>query len=175
MTTPPPLAPWLPANTAPHVAAVVRHALARVGVCEMPLGSNRSGLIDEWARNAGAALGSFWCANFATECWRAAGLPTAGKGKDPSCDLLMAWAKATGRWSTTSSLGALVFYGPHADDATHVAVVVRLSPVTLVVGGNERFGAVASRNGVAVQLRAEQRTDILGYAHPFPRDVAVAA
>jgi hypothetical protein len=39
MTPVPPLAPWMPADTAPHVAAVVRHALARVGVCEMPLES----------------------------------------------------------------------------------------------------------------------------------------
>lgn len=172
----PVLAPWLPASTAPVVADVVRHALARVGVCEMPLGSNRSTLIDEWAREAGAALGSFWCANFATKVWRAAGLPTAGRGVDPSCDLLMAWAKRTGRWSQTPALGALVFYGPHEKDATHVAVVVRLSPVVLVVGGNERFGAVASRNGVAVQLRAEQRTDILGYALPLVEmDGAVAA
>jgi hypothetical protein len=172
MASVPTLAPWLPANTAPHVAAVVRHALARVGVCEMPLGSNRSGLIDEWAREAGAALGSFWCANFATKCWRDAGLPTAGKGKDPSCDLLMAWAKATGRWSKVPTLGALTFYGPHEADATHVAVVVRLSPVVLVVGGNERFGAVASRNGVAVQLRPEERRDILGYALPVLESAA---
>lgn len=164
----PALAPWLPAATDPAVAAVVRHAIARVGVCEMPLGSNRSGLIDEWAREAGAPVGSFWCANFATKCWRDAGLPTAGRGHDPSCDRLMAWAKATGRWSATPALGAIAFYGPHEADATHVALVVRLSPVVLVVGGNERFGAVASRNGVAVQLRAEARTDILGYAHPFP-------
>ncbi len=164
----PDLAPWLPSATDARVAAVVRHALARVGVCEMPLGSNRSTLIDEWAREAGAELGSFWCANLATKVWRAAGLPTAGKGKDPSCDLLMHWAKDTQRWSTTPALGALVFYGPNANDATHVAVVVRLSPAALVVGGNERWGALASRNGVAVQLRAEQRTDILGYAHPFP-------
>jgi len=164
----PALAPWLPATTPSDVAAIVRHALARVGVCEMPLGSNRSTLIDEWARAAGAELGSFWCANFATAVWRAAGVETAGKGNDPSCDLLMAWAKQTGRWSASPALGALVFYGPKATDATHVAVVVRLSPAVLVVGGNERWGAVASRNGVAVQLRAEQRTDILGYAHPAP-------
>lgn len=160
----PDLAPWLPAATDESVAAVVRHAIARVGVCEMPLGSNRSTLIDEWAREAGAELGSFWCANFATKCWRDAGLPTAGKGKDPSCDDLMAWAKATQRWSSVPSLGALVFYGPNANDATHVAIVVRTSPAVLVVGGNERWGAIASRNGVAVQLRAEARTDILGYA-----------
>lgn len=160
----PALAPWIPDGTDPAVAAVVRHALARVGVCEMPLGSNRSTLIDEWAREAGAALGSFWCANFATKVWRDAGLPTAGKGKDPSCDELMAWAKATQRWSATPSLGALVFYGSKPTDAQHVAVIVRTSPAILVVGGNERWGALASRNGVAVQLRAEQRTDILGYA-----------
>lgn len=150
------------------VAAVVRHALARVGVCEMPLGSNRSTLLDEWAREAGAELGSYWCANFATKVWRSAGLPTAGKGKDPSCDQLMAWAKSTKRWATSPALGALVFYGPNPNDATHVAVVVRTSPAILVVGGNERWGAVASRNGVAVQLRADARTDVLGYAHPFP-------
>jgi hypothetical protein len=160
----PALAPWVPARTDARVAAVVRHAIARLGVCEMPLGSNRSAVIDEWAREAGAELGSYWCANFATKVWRAAGLATAGKGKDPSCDLLMQWAQTTQRWSATPSLGALVFYGPTATDATHVAIVVRLSPAVLVVGGNERWGAVASRNGVAVQLRAEARTDILGYA-----------
>lgn len=178
MTRRPPLiepeplsAPWLPAATPEHIARIVRHALARVGVCEMPLGSNRSTLIDEWAREAGAPLASYWCANFATKTWRAAGVPTAGRGLDPSCDALMAWAQRTGRWSPTPSLGAITFYGTPAD-ATHVAVVVRLSPALLVVGGNERFGAIASRNGVAVQLRPEERRDVLGYALPLLEDAA---
>jgi hypothetical protein len=164
----PTLAPWVPQVTDRSVAAIVRHAVARLGICEMPLGSNRSTVIDQWAREAGAELGSFWCANFATAVWRSAGVETAGKGRDPSCDQLMKWAKDTGRWSEQPTLGAIVFYGPHDADATHVAIVVRLSPATLVVGGNERWGATASRNGVAVQLRVEQRQDILGYAHPFP-------
>lgn len=170
MTPPtlPPLAPWIPAGTDPRIAAAVRYALACVGVCEMPLGSNRGVEVDEWNRLSGAALASFWCASFVSSVWRFHGLATAGKGKDPSCDALMAAAKASQRWSKVPALGALVFYGPTAEDAQHVAMVVRTSPVLLVVGGNERLGAVSSRNGVAVQLRAEQRPDILGYAHPLP-------
>jgi len=164
----PPLAPWIPAGTDPRVAAAVRLALANVGVCEMPLGSNRGVEVDNWNRVAGAAVASFWCASFASTMWRASRLETAGKGKDPSCDELMAFAKKTNRWSAKPALGALTFYGPTSTDAQHVALVVRTSPVLLVVGGNERLGAVSSRNGVAVQLRAEQRPDILGYAHPLP-------
>lgn len=167
----PALAPWIPAGTDAKVAAVVRHALACVGICESPLGSNRGVEVDEWNRLGGAAFASFWCASFASFVWRSSGLATAGKGKDPSCDALMTFAKASGRWSKTPALGALVFYGPNPNDAQHIAIVVRTSPVLLVVGGNERLGATSSRNGVAVQLRAEQRTDILGYALPF----AVAA
>lgn len=164
----PALAPWLPVGTDARVAAVVRHALACVGVCESPLGSNRGVEVDEWNRLSGAALASFWCASFASFVWRANGLATAGKGKDPSCDELMKFAKASGRWSKSPALGALVLYGPIPTDAQHVAIVVRTSPVLLVVGGNERLGATSSRNGVAVQLRAEQRTDILGYVHALP-------
>jgi len=164
----PSAAAWLPETLDPHAAAVVRHALARVGVCEVPLGSNRGELVDQWNREAGAPLASFWCASFASAMWRYAGLPTAGKGKNPSCDELMKFARDSGRWATRPALGALVFYGPHAKDATHVALVVRVSPSVLVVGGNERMGAKASRNGVAVSLREEEREDILGYAHPWP-------
>lgn len=164
----PVLAPWLPAGTDPKVVDLVRRTIASVGVCEAPLGSNRGLEVDEWNRRAGAAPASFWCASFAAAMWRDAGLPTAGRGRDPSCDQLMAWAKATGRWSARPALGAITFYGPVPHDAQHVAIVVRTSPALLVVGGNERLGAASSRNGVAVQLRAEQRTDILGYAWPFP-------
>jgi hypothetical protein len=162
------LATWLPATTDAAVAAIVRHALSRVGVCEAPLGSNRGPEVDAWNREGGADLAAFWCASFAAAMWRYAGFPTAGKGKDPNCDALMGWAKATGRWSALPALGALTFYGPKPTDATHVAIIVRTSPAILVVGGNERFGAIASRNGVAVQLRPEERKDILGYAHPYP-------
>lgn len=164
----PSLAPWLPAGTDERIAYVVRYALSRVGVCESPLGSNTGAEVDEWNRLSGAARASFWCASFASSVWRSGRLATAGKGRDPSCDELMNFAKSSKRWSKTPALGALVFYGPNAEDAQHIAIVVRTSPVLLVVGGNERLGAVSSRNGVAVQLRAEQRPDILGYAHPFP-------
>lgn len=162
------LAPWLPATTDPAVAGIVRHALARVGVCEAPLGSNRGPEVDAWNREAGADLAAFWCASFGSAMWRYAGFPTPGKGKDPSCDELMSWAKETRRWSAVPALAAFTFYGPKATDATHVSIIVRTSPAILVVGGNERFGAIASRNGVAVQLRPEERKDILGYAHPYP-------
>ena len=165
------LAPWIPAGTDSRVASAVRLALANVGVCEMPLGSNRGVEVDEWNRLSGAAVASFWCASFVSSIWRANKLETAGKGKDPSCDELMTFAKRSNRWSDKPALGALTFYGPSPTDAQHVALVVRTSPVLLVVGGNERLGAVSSRNGVAVQLRAEQRPDILGYAHPLPLGV----
>ena len=169
----PTLAAWLPTNTHPQVAVMIRRAVACVGVCEYPLGANRGTEVDAWNLAGGAPVASYWCASFATAMWRDSGLQTAGKGKDPSCDDLMAWAKATKRWSDKSALGALVFYGPKPEpgkpvDAQHVGIIVRTSPAILVVGGNERWGAVASRNGVAVQLRAEERRDILGYAHPFP-------
>ena len=159
---------WLPETLEPHALAVCRHALSRVGVCEVPLGSNRGELVDQWNREAGAPPASFWCASFASAMWRYAGLPTPGKGKNPNCDELMKFMKETGRWSMRPALGGMVFYGPHAGDSTHVALSVRLAPASLVVGGNERIGAKASRNGVAVSLREEAREDILGYGHPWP-------
>lgn len=163
----PTLAAWLPANTDPQVAVAIRRALACVGVCEYPLGANRGTEVDAWNLAGGAPVASFWCASFAMAMWRDSGLETAGKGKDPSCDALMAWGKATKRWSDKPALGALTLYGV-PKDANHVAIIVRMSPAIIVVGGNERWGAVSSRNGVAVQLRAEARTDILGYIHPYP-------
>src|ERR1041385_4464450 len=44
------------------VQRAVSFALANVGVCEDPIGSNRGPEIDAWAEEFGSPLGSFWCA-----------------------------------------------------------------------------------------------------------------
>lgn len=42
----------------------LEHAIARLGVTEQPLGSNRGPLIDKWNRAANGLVGEPWCMSF---------------------------------------------------------------------------------------------------------------
>jgi len=143
-------APWLDGTEDPDAKRVILRAMMDLGIAEMPLGSNRSPRIDEYNRAAGVpeelirAGKAYWCCSWATAMDRECGLPTAGKGKDGSCDEVMKWCKATGRWSKAPSLGAYAFYGT-PQDAHHVSKIVRLNPL-LEVGGNQKLGGSFSRD-----------------------------
>src|SRR5258706_4960054 len=49
-------------QVSPSVRRALDFALSNIGVCEIPAGSNRGPEIDDWAREFGSPLGSFWCA-----------------------------------------------------------------------------------------------------------------
>lgn len=157
----------------PDTSAALRaieEARRCVGVCEEPPSSNRGPEIDAWNRTAGVpedwitAGKGYWCASFVTHCWHVAGLTTPAKGAAASCDGWMAWAKQTGRWSSEPVLGAAVLYGKPGD-ASHIGLVVRLSPAVLSIEGNTTLDGY-SRNGELVTLKAVRNARVLGYAHP---------
>ncbi len=158
-------APWLGVN---HPAMdVVLRALADIGVCEDPPGSNRGPQVDAYNQAAGAPIGSYWCASAVGRWWRDAGW--AVPPGYASCDHWMQWAKDHGRFSAVPVVGAAVLYGVPGD-ARHIGLIVRVSPLVLSVEGNTtvegaNFGA--SRNGVAVSLKEVTKADpVLGYVHP---------
>ncbi len=159
---------WLPATVSRQAEIVVREACAALGTLEDPPGTNRGPEIDEWNRRAGVPVGSYWCAAFAGEMWRRAGVePPPGYA---ACDRLMAWGRATGRWTEhVPTLGALVLYGVPGD-ARHVGIVVRTAPLVLSVEGNTTVeGSRLERNGTAVALKLVTADDpVLGYVHLTP-------
>jgi hypothetical protein len=157
------LAAWLPADTSPLRAGIVRRALCDVGICETPPGSNRSGRIDEYVRAVGSPLGSYWCACAVAAWWREAGAWTPPHSAG-SCDEWLTWAKATGRYHTAPALGAAVLYGKPGD-ASHIGVIVRVTPLLLAVEGNTALEGF-SRNGVAVDLKLVSGRAVLGYVYP---------
>lgn len=174
------LAGWLPGDTDPRIAQVVRSALADVGQVEEPLGSNRSAMIDAVNRRAGLWQSylesgeAYWCASWCYDVWATAGLFGADpahatdRPKHPyNCDSWAQWAKITWRWEARPTLGAVIVYGTPGD-ATHQGIVVRTDPLLLTVEGNTTAGPGYSRNGVAVDLKAPDKTRILGYVHPYP-------
>lgn len=160
------LARWLPdATTSDLNRRIVKRALLDIGVCEIPPGSNRSGVIDAYNVAAKAPVGSYWCAAAVAAWWRDAGADTPGW--PAGCDEWMEWAMATRRWSTQPVPGVAVVYGKR-DDATHIGVIVRVEPMLLSVEGNASVGNHFSRNGVAVDLKAPELARVLGYVHPRP-------
>lgn len=158
------LARWLPDATPALHRRIVERAIADIGILEMPPGSNRSGVIDEYNRLAGVPVGSYWCASAVGAWWRDAGAPFLPPGY-ASCDRWMAWARSTGRWTGTPVPGAAVVYG-QPGDASHIGVVIRTDPILLSIEGNTTLGGEYSRNGVAVDLKAVNLTRLLGFVLP---------
>lgn len=160
-------APWLPIGTPVEVERVIARARRDVvAVVEIPPGSNRSTVIDEYNARAHVPPGSYWCASAVAAWWEDAGLPVpAGRA---SCDAWAGWAKATGRWSDHPALGAAILYGVPGD-ASHIGLVARVLPVMLVIEGNTTIDPGYSRNGIAVMVKQvdPKSPRILGYVLPF--------
>jgi len=161
-----PPARWLASDTPPQVRQVIVRALADIGICEMPEGSNRSGVIDGYNTRAGAALGSYWCAS-ALACWAwDCGLWAPPRGRAPSCDEWVRHAKLAGRWHDSPLPGRAVIYhaAGNPSDANHCGLVVRALPVLLSVEGNTTVGGTqVERNGYAVALKRVNTSRVLGY------------
>lgn len=145
---------------------MVLRALADVGLCEIPPGSNRSPTIDEYNRRAGAVAGSYWCAS-ALFCWaQDCGLWTPPRGLAPSCDEWVKAAQREGRWTFAPRVGYAVFYHSPSNqlDAVHCGLVVRTVPLEFSVEGNTSIGgSTVTRNGVAVGLKMVNSVRLMGY------------
>jgi hypothetical protein len=154
------LCAWAPGTTPAVALRVAKRALLDIGLCEIPPGSNRSPRIDEYVSAVGSPPGSFWCAAAVAAWFREAGamLPPSSAG---SCDVWMGWAKFRGLWRVNPAIGDAVVYGTPTD-ATHIGVVVRVTPLELAVEGNTALEQY-SRNGVAVDLKLVNPARVVGY------------
>lgn len=155
---------WLPHDTPDLQRNIIDRALLDVCICETPLGSNRSGVIDSYNNAVGVPAGSYWCASAVSAWWREAGADVPGAQGSASCDTWMAWAKKSGRWSETPSYGAAVLYGTDAD-AHHIGVIVRLEPALFSLEGNTSIGGF-DRNGIVVALKLVDTKRVVGYVTP---------
>lgn len=154
-------APWLDAANSTDLERLVAwRALQDIGIVEEPLGSNRGRRIDAMARRAGSPLGSYWCALWVGEVLADCGLGVpAGYG---SCDAWRPWARP----GLPETHVAVVMYGT-ASDYEHIGLQVRKTPLRLTVEGNRGLRGSGTRNGVAVDLDAIARDDLIAHV-PLP-------
>ena len=161
-------------ESACRAGLAVERALRDVFLMENPPGSNRSLSIDDYNKRAGAPLGSPYCASAATAWWEDVGLDVPPKDR-ASCDVLYRWALETGRFHHAPLVGSLILYGTGAKDnpATHVGIVIRLTPVLMTFEANTSLDGQFNREGVAFDRKVIDRLStrpILGYvwAQPTP-------
>jgi hypothetical protein len=160
---------WLPKTLPLMQRIIVERALRDIGMLEDPPGSNRGKDIDTLNDRAKVPHGSYWCASWAGSVWADAGAEIpAGYA---SCDMWLAWAKKTNRWTLhTAAPGCCVLYGVPGD-AKHIGIVIRtdIPSMVLTVEGNTTVeGSTFERNGTAVALKVITKHDpVLGYVHPL--------
>lgn len=154
----PTLGGWMDAsNSSDKGRAVIYRSMHDVGVVEVPLGSNRGVRIDRYVRRGGGALGSYWCAFWAGAIYADCGLKIPRD--HGACDSWLPFLKADHQ----PRPGDIILYGPSLQDAQHIGIVARVSPVLLTIEGNRGLRGGRTRNGVAVQIDEPTRSDILGY------------
>lgn len=158
---------WLGPDISPLQAAIVEAARDRIGICEDPLGSNSSPEIDAMMDEFGIPRHQPWCAAFTGAVFHACGAAVPSTGPFiSSCDQWLVWAKKEQRFTTTPTPGAAVLYGK-GDDAQHIGIVARVTPMVLTIEGNRGFGT-ATREGLAVDLGPVAAGWVLGYVTPRP-------
>jgi hypothetical protein len=153
--------PWIDIGINATRLAVAQWAIDRIGVYEIPPGSNRSGLIDAWNTAAGGApMGSSWCASFAYSAWSENGATPVGNA---ACDDWHAKGAALGRFLSTVDIGdvALFDFGTQQGFADHCGIVIRTDPTILTVEGNTNDSG--SREGVGVFMHDRHSAKLLGY------------
>lgn len=154
-------APWL-GSAIDLGVAVARRALLDVGICEDPPGSNRSVEIDDFLKRLGLGLGLPWCAAAVALWYDESGLARPDGSKAASCDAWRSWAIDHKLWTLNPSIGAAVVYGK-GEDAQHIGVVVRLTPIVMSVEGNTSLDNSPQREGVAVDFKKVNDGWRLGY------------
>jgi hypothetical protein len=156
------------------VRSALDFALANIGVCEDPVGSNRGPEIDAWAREFGSPLGSYWCALAVAKARKVGGLwvPEFDAG---SCDEWVYQARHARVMSQTPVPGAAVVYTNQRRissgryngqlDAVHIGLVERVTPRLLAIEGNTTLGKY-DRDGFVMTLKAVDESRVLGYVLP---------
>ena len=168
----------IPASLIDQVSACVRcaldFALSNIGVCENPPGSNRGPEIDDWAREFGSPLGSFWCALAVGKARKVGGLWTPSHDVG-SCNEWVYQARQAKLLSRTPAPGAAVVYtnwkqltaGRYAAqfDAVHIGLVLRVEPVLMSIEGNTTLGKY-DRNGFVQALEEVDQDRVYTYILP---------
>jgi hypothetical protein len=157
--------PWIPDTTPELAAAVARHALRHVGVCEDPLNSNRGPVIDGYCKRIGVPFGVPWCAAALTRWFLDAGAAVPAGAAASSCDEWVKWAKAHQLWTQTPAIGHAVVYG-QGEDGQHIGVVVMVTPLLLSVEGNRGLEGKVTREGLLVDLGPVNVGWRIGYVRP---------
>ena len=159
------------ATAATGVAAALDYARRHVGVCEDPVGSNRGPEIDDWAREFGSPLGSYWCALSVGKARKVGGLwiPSHDVG---SCNEWVYQATRAGLMRKEAEAGAAVVYtngqmitGGRYDaqlDAVHIGLVLRVKPVLLAIEGNTVVSSF-DRNGFVQTLKEVDAKRVMGF------------
>lgn len=168
------LAEWLPATTDPLRRGIIEEAMMDDGIIESPLGSNRSGRIDQYCAACGSPLGSYWCAAAVFSWVRNAGgaVPPSAGG---ACVRWLIWGEQQGLRRASNEdpePGDLVLYGT-GRDPFHIGVVIRVHTessgkrLLLSKEGNTSIGGQSViRNGIAVVTKAIDEKAVLCYLKP---------
>lgn len=172
----PALARWLPQGFATMQRLIVVRALADVGLTETPLGSNRSPIIDEYAKHFGSPLGSSWCALAAGMWFEFAGarVPPVAVG---AVESWYAMGKARGTLTKDAQPGYAVLYdwtGNGKPD--HMGIVATADPLILTIEGNTTFKrqSGSDRNGEGCTLGDVDAEHVLDYLIPEAAPEAAA-
>lgn len=167
---------WLPPGFDQLRLAILERSRLDVGILEVPPASNRGARIDQYLRRAHVPEGliaagkGYWCAAWVGAMWIDAG---AQVPKDyGACDAWVPHMRETtlGALPQVALPGDAVLYGkPRADgtlDAVHIGILWRLEPTVLSIEGNRGLGAAVTNNGVAVDVHAVTRADVIGIVRP---------
>jgi hypothetical protein len=161
MTAP---AAWLDEAEPALERAIVSRAICDVGIVEMPPGSNRSQRIDEYVAAVCSPPGSRWCAAALAAWWRECGAMTPARDAG-SCNAWLAWAIQRKTFSRVPRPGRAVIYGS-GGSASHIGVIVRVTPLLLSVEANTSVAGGFDADGVAVALKQVSVSRVLGYIQP---------
>ncbi|GHF48065.1 CHAP domain-containing protein [Streptomyces morookaense] len=105
-----------------------------------------------------------WCAMFVSYC-------AAKSGNDDiipryeGCSAGVDWFQNRNLWSSTPSVGAIVFYGPGGGDHTEIVESFDDSTIT-TIGGNTNDDGSSNGDGVYRRHISRNSSRIYGYGHP---------
>lgn len=141
---------------------VLNKARSQIGIKESPANSNRNPYGAWYGMN-----GVPWCAEFVSWCFAQAGSPLniTTRFGFAYCPYGVNYFKKIGRWSSTPSVGAIVFYGSPSE-SVHTGIVESFDAHNITaIEGNTAVGNDA--NGGSVMRRTRPRNNwIVGYGLP---------
>lgn len=167
---------WLPAGFDQLRLAVLERSRLDVGILEVPPASNRGDRIDRYLRRASVpeelikAGKGYWCA-----AWVGCMFIDAGALVPRDFGACDAWLPfmAPASLSTLRNVGKpgdAVLYGKRRPDGTldavHIGILWRIEPEILSCEGNRGLGSKPTNNGVAVDVHAVNRGDVIGIVRP---------